>query len=364
MFKIVRTFPNFSQRRFRSLRIYRPLLIPSRRSFITHNGPFNVQHVRIKRSPFYKRLSFSVFRPLVIFTLFFGVPWILLDDDSDEEEEEEEEEHTTEDGTTDEQNKDDTIFLPLGFAYRLPKKYYKGEDPEWQSFVKLSQNAQLCDYLKSRYQQLHGTYSAYTLIDQLAGTVGQILGPMAQFQKSLGEDNHPQKFWLDIDFPQCPPPEYERKGTMTSLQYAKLKNALDFTSPPQASTSEDSNTPNLKLQQTSPQKKKSASASDRDVPTKNPTSIDISRQLLSKGGTSKLSKMLPVMPTPYEMGEDTESAVSAFQKTFSSTWRPATAPERGTVIFSGMVELVGSKGVAVLDVLATALLQDEGNPIL
>jgi hypothetical protein len=31
-----------------------------------------------------------------------------------------------------------SIFLPTGFARRKKKEYYKGSDPEWQEFVRIS----------------------------------------------------------------------------------------------------------------------------------------------------------------------------------------------------------------------------------
>lgn len=30
---------------------------------------------------------------------------------------------------------EDAIFIPLGFARQRPETYYKGTDPEWQSFI-------------------------------------------------------------------------------------------------------------------------------------------------------------------------------------------------------------------------------------
>lgn len=42
--------------------------------------------------------------------------------------------------------------------------------------------------------------------------VGQLVGSMPVFQNVLGENNKPRRFWIDIDFPDGPPPEYERKG--------------------------------------------------------------------------------------------------------------------------------------------------------
>lgn len=68
---------------------------------------------------------------------------MLIDDEEDEEAEVEEER------TSEEIKEDDTIFIPLGFAYKLPQRFYKGTDPEWQSFVQLSKDKKLCEFLKS-----------------------------------------------------------------------------------------------------------------------------------------------------------------------------------------------------------------------
>ena len=42
------------------------------------------------------------------------------------------------------EHEDDTFFIPLGFAYELPKQFYKGSDPEWQSFIALSKSEHRC----------------------------------------------------------------------------------------------------------------------------------------------------------------------------------------------------------------------------
>ncbi|KAI4149485.1 MAG: hypothetical protein L6R39_002494 [Caloplaca ligustica] len=79
--------------------------------------------------------------------------FLLVDDEEEDEEEDEVEgEGETNKEESSEGSKDgDTIFIPLGFAYKLPKTYYKGTDPEWQSFVELSKNKKLCDFLRSTY---------------------------------------------------------------------------------------------------------------------------------------------------------------------------------------------------------------------
>lgn len=334
-----------------------------------------MQHVQIRRSVPLNRLIYATFQAVAYTTLIVVTYATLFEDDEDDEEGGEEQKEAKQE-TSSEASADDTIFIPLGFAYKLPQKFYKGTDPEWQSFVQLSQNKKLCDFLRN----------------QLTGMIGQLVGSLPVFQNALGENNKPRRYWIDIDFPSGPPPEYERKGieiaddhiswttrpvhplhhaklqkalwpislassvwasskTMTSLQYARLKNMLDFTSDSQASRPEDSNAPDLKLQdlsqQRTPQKQKSAPGSDNDMPTGSSHFND------TEHGSSDLSKLLPIMPTLPDVGDDMASAIDAFQATFAKTWRPANAPpERGTVIFSGIIELMGPKGVTVLDVRA------------
>lgn len=35
---------------------------------------------------------------------------------------------------------DDSFFIPLTWAWKLPRTYYKGSDPEWQEFVKVAKD--------------------------------------------------------------------------------------------------------------------------------------------------------------------------------------------------------------------------------
>ncbi|KAI4128834.1 MAG: hypothetical protein LQ338_002534 [Usnochroma carphineum] len=325
----------------------------------------------------FRSLLASTIRPLAYLGLATVVLSTLLFDDEEDAADE-----LREEGTSEESNEDDTIFIPLGFAYKLPQRYYKGTDPEWQSFIQLSQNKKLCEFLKN----------------ELTGLVGQYVGPMPPFQKALGENNKPRKFWIDIDFPQGPPPEYERKGleigvdhiswtarsvhplhysklqkalwpeslassawasqkTFVFLQYAKIKNVLAFSSSSEASSSKESKSPSLRLQnisqQTGSKEQEPDRKSDRDLPANSPTFNQTSDQPPTENGSTNVSKWLPVTPTIPNLGNDIVSAGEAFKKTFAKTWRPAhVPPERGTVMFSGMVELVGPKGVAVLDVHA------------
>lgn len=46
---------------------------------------------------------------------------------------------------------EDAIFIPLWFARQLPPTFYKGTDPEWQSFIEFSKD-------KKRSQMVRSTY--------------------------------------------------------------------------------------------------------------------------------------------------------------------------------------------------------------
>ncbi len=54
-------------------------------------------------------------------------------------------------------------------------------------------------------------------IDELVGLIGRHIASMKNFEKQLGKPIQPRKYWLDIDFPDGPPPEYERSGYVGSL---------------------------------------------------------------------------------------------------------------------------------------------------
>ena len=52
------------------------------------------------------------------------------DESEDDEDEEEEDEDIVPDTIP-----EDAWFIPLGFAHQRPRTFYRGSDPEWQSFV-------------------------------------------------------------------------------------------------------------------------------------------------------------------------------------------------------------------------------------
>ncbi|MCJ1251054.1 hypothetical protein MMC30_008285 [Trapelia coarctata] len=56
-------------------------------------------------------------------------------------------------------------------------------------------------------------------VGELAGLVGKFISNMRQFQKFLGTPIETRKYWLNVDFPDGPPPEYERAGLEITDDY-------------------------------------------------------------------------------------------------------------------------------------------------
>lgn len=275
---------------------------------------------------------------------------------------------------------ENAIFIPLGFPRQLPRTFYKGTDPEWQSFMEFSKD-------KKR---------SLLIRNDLVGMIGHHLGNMKSFQKQLGNPIQPRKYWLDIDFPDGPPPEYERSGleitddyiawtirpvdalqvfrlqaalwprsvalsmwasykTLWTLQLARAKQFLNL---------ENGNDPDSKgsidfqpIPKGSNHQEKCAGCggdlfddSDETPAAPNPPAPDLS--------SAQSEPPSPAMQRLQNLGvlglvADMNSAMGTFKQSVMKTWQiPPTRPERGTVMISGLVELVGSKATCVVDVRA------------
>ena len=46
---------------------------------------------------------------------------------------------------------EDALFIPLWFARKKPKTFYKGTDPEWQSFVDFSKDRKRSQFIRSAW---------------------------------------------------------------------------------------------------------------------------------------------------------------------------------------------------------------------
>ncbi|KAF1932042.1 uncharacterized protein M421DRAFT_55160 [Didymella exigua CBS 183.55] len=108
--------------------------------------------------------------------------WKKQDEGEEGEEDEDEEEYD-----------DAILFLPTGFSRLKPKTFYRGSDPEWQEFKKVTQD-------KARIERIRRE-----LVTMVRTSPG--------LKEKLGEIDHKRgRAWIEFRFPEGPPPEYERPG--------------------------------------------------------------------------------------------------------------------------------------------------------
>ncbi|TKA78108.1 hypothetical protein B0A49_01792 [Cryomyces minteri] len=106
-------------------------------------------------------------------------------------------------GKDEEDYDDDALFIPLGFAQKMPRTYYRGSDPEWQEFIKFAGDSK-------RYKAVQGRSFQFT---SAGATTHKIIS------NRLGKDPKVGKHWLDVTFPDGPPQEYERSGLEIDEDY-------------------------------------------------------------------------------------------------------------------------------------------------
>lgn len=46
---------------------------------------------------------------------------------------------------------EDAFFIPLGLTRQRPQEFYKGDDPEWQSFIEFRKDPERENMIRSRY---------------------------------------------------------------------------------------------------------------------------------------------------------------------------------------------------------------------
>ena len=222
----------------------------------------------------------------------------------------------------------------------------------------------------------------------------------------------PGKYWLDIDFPDGPPPEYERSGSvganldpgfrtdisnrleitedyiawttrpvsalnhsrlqialwptsmgssiwasstaLWSLQVAKFKHFFNLKSNSEA---DNPDPPNGYIdfrrfaKTTDKQAPEAGSGVGPGADSKTPDSVPA--KSTSRPAASDADRILPPLPSLPQPGEGLKSAGAAFKRTLAKTWKPAgIPPPRGTFLVSGLVEVRGPRGLCVLDVQA------------
>ncbi|QIW96147.1 hypothetical protein AMS68_001665 [Peltaster fructicola] len=166
------------------------------------------RNVRFKRSIFTWRrlLTICTYGASVYLTLKY-VPRLAGFDVSVEIVDDKESEKTT--GAVEEQSTEgieltekdleaaeDSLFIPMTWAQKMPKTYYKGSDPEWQEFIKIAND-------KERQKRI---------LSDLISLFKTTATKHPMISRQLGGEIKPAKHWLDLYFPDGPPEEFVRSG--------------------------------------------------------------------------------------------------------------------------------------------------------
>jgi len=89
------------------------------------------------------------------------------------------------------------LFFPTGFSRPKPRTYYRGSDPEWQEFVRLSND-------KSRIEKIRS--SLVVMVREMCSKSPAYVQRLGKIDPNLGG------VWLEVRFPDGPPIEFERPG--------------------------------------------------------------------------------------------------------------------------------------------------------
>ncbi|KAK0850231.1 hypothetical protein LTR03_004693 [Friedmanniomyces endolithicus] len=379
------------------------------------------QNVRFQSPPFFTRqraLNALVYTTVAYGTLnlllrFFEVEIETLDDDDEEVSDgvgKDGQATATEEESSgifyaDEQN----AFIPLTWSTVLPRTFYRRSDPEWREFIRVAKD-------KPRQKKL---------LDELVQIVYSTSVKHPAVQVVLGPNPKVGKFWLDVAFPDRPPPEYIRSGleigdgfvawsqqkvdqekqwritrtlwpkavaegfwaagnVLVGMQYRRAKQALGWEGKDAHSPEEQYR---LAVEQMEKRKavkqQKGASRTAKQVGEGAPASTQTSEGVSATGTASALvtthstagpasspkneqqddqtgttkhiaySSTYPFLPLPsLTPSQDLPVALYFFTATLLKSWLPRKKlePPRGAFIVTGMIEVRGEKGKALLDV--------------
>ncbi|RDW87584.1 hypothetical protein BP5796_03278 [Coleophoma crateriformis] len=292
-----------------------------------------------------------------------------LPDDDDEDDDEEEE---------------DGLFIPFpGTTKMLRPVPYRGSDPEWQEFVKFSKDPALGKSIREELaQHVRGMAERHPVLRMRCGKGIQL-----------------RRYWLDIDYPPVPPPEYERSGIEITDSYiawrtmpvdsllvhrireilwptAMVKSTWSFT---KTLLMEDgkrlltffgyqTKTP-ITIEQMITQQQQQMM--QKQLPSKDGPMAEAH----SAGDGGRSMGKVPTLNRPNSPGKGTGGldssdegsilditapisahffrAMMAFKMTLAKTWKPVENwPPRGSILVGGLVELDAPKAWLVFDVRA------------
>ncbi|KAK5124232.1 hypothetical protein LTR85_001935 [Meristemomyces frigidus] len=368
----------------------------------------------------FKRPSFFTWRRLATTAIYGGVVYaymnvvaryldveieILEDDEADKKKDGEGKEVTDEEeGEGPFYAEEDSTFIPMTWATKAPRTFYKGSDPEWQEFVKVAKD-------KPRHKKIQ---------NELVQLVHNGCKQHPAVTRQLGKDSKIGKFWLDISFPDGPPQEYERSGVeigdgfvawsqqkvspeqqwrvmralwpkaafdslyatgkvVCGMHYRRVKQALGWEGPDPFSPEEKYRhaVEMMQKQQQHGRERKevggtqtpdgvsgaslvgssSASASSSSAATEAQQSAKPPAPAGTAAGEGKRLPWQISVPLPSALTgaatnpNDVPIALHVFSSTLSKQWNPKKAePPRGTFVVQGLVEVRGQRGRMLFDV--------------
>ncbi|RKF78719.1 hypothetical protein GcC1_053020 [Golovinomyces cichoracearum] len=109
-----------------------------------------------------------------------------------------------------EESEEDTepLFFPLPLTWReIKQDSYRGSDPEWQEFVKFSKQHDLAQQIRR----------------ELANIILNLAKNFSAISQNERKYTKLRRYWLDVDFPSEPPPEYVQSGIEIGDDYIALK---------------------------------------------------------------------------------------------------------------------------------------------
>ncbi|CAD6501527.1 BgTH12-01779 [Blumeria graminis f. sp. triticale] len=272
------------------------------------------------------------------------------------------------------------LFLPFPMTVQEVKQApYRGSDPEWQEFINFSQQPDL----------------AQQVCHNLANLILKAVDKHPILSLHLGQEMKLRRYWLDVDFPLDPPPEYTQSGIeigsdyiawtthpVDSMTVRKLQRALwpsimtlssisffkvvvaDFVDqisgifgfkpkpPPSLEQILARHRQFIKGTKVPPTEGPPAGAQLFPLEDDVSEAKTIGFTSLNAGSKDNESDV-KIDEALVELRQQFSGPLVAFKRTFSRFWkRPICHPPRGCITVSGLVEVDTAKAYLVLDVIA------------
>ncbi|POS86115.1 hypothetical protein EPUL_001586 [Erysiphe pulchra] len=272
------------------------------------------------------------------------------------------------------------LFFPLPLTWKeIKQASYRGSDPEWQEFIKLSKQQDVIQQIRR----------------DLANIILNAVKKHPLLILRVGNKMKVRRYWLDVDFPLEPPPEYIQSGieigndyiawtsqpvdsgtvrkfqrvlwpssmTISTWNFAKvviadylekIANMIGFktAAPP---TLEQILTRHRQLMKGSKISPHDGSSLE---PQLYPVGVDVSpapsiKQPKQNQESSQEESENVVEEIITGLRQQFSGPLSAFKKSFAKSWKDATPnPPRGCICVSGLVEIETTKAYLIFDVMA------------